>query len=644
MAAQENVKTAEPNSRPFMPKKTQDRPHIIRTPPLFDNAIDVSDPFWYSTNKGVTAEEYLIYAVSSSDVTPFVESGAAMNGVAMDFYNRLLERVEIPSLTIETKEFHDVRDALSKDIAVFRYKEKQPLLWVVFVGGTGTGKSTLFNAVCGASISTVGMERPTTNVPVVYIHTKNSLGEDFPFPGFPRSPEDAEASNHGAGKRLIVALHDRDEMDHLAVVDTPDLDSLDIENRRIAEDLYRLADLIIFVTSQEKYADEIPSRTLGRVEKERRPYFFLFNKTDPANTREEVIDFFRKRGLALDDKRVWFIPYMPAPSLQTLPGQEEFGRFAARFSETVRKETSRDFLIDQRNRRRAMLKRSVDFFLDLAEHENTAAGRWLQQLGALFEEQGRALFHQFETHFKRDNQGHIQQEIRRIYSRYDILSKPRHYVKQFVLAPLRLLGLRDRDADRVHRKDLAQIQKQADITPILSAMSAANRRVLETLSLETLGSPFSEALHREALVLSDKEIQERVGRLQERLIEWLEGKFRELAKGISKYKELGIYSTAIMWGGLILSFEVVLGGGITFIEAALDSFLAPLVTKGSVNLFAYHEIQGIARELDTGYRKGILDILEEQKQRYASCLEPFLIPEKTIKGLQDLKEELGTRE
>jgi len=583
----------------------------------------------------------LIYAVSSSDVSPFLESGAVMNGVAMDSYNRLLKRVEIPGLTIETKEFYDLRDALSKDIAVFLYKEKQPLIWVVFVGGTGTGKSTLFNALCGASISTVGMERPTTDVPVVYIRTKNSLDETFPFPDFPGGPENAETRNHGTGKRLIVVQHDRDEIDHLAVVDTPDLDSLDLENRRMAEDLYRLADLIIFVTSQEKYADEIPSRTLGRVEKEERPYFFLFNKADPANTGEEIIDFFRKRGLALDDKRVWFIPYMPAPSLQMFAGQEEFGRFAARFSETVRKETSRDFLSDQRNRRRAMLKRSVDSFLDLAERENTAAGRWLQQLGALFEEQGRALFHQFETRFKRDNQGHIQQEIRRIYSRYDILSKPRHYVKQLVLAPLRLLGLRDRDADRVHRKDLAQIQKQADITPILSAISAANRRVLETLFPETPGSAFSEALHRDALVLSDKEVQDRVGRLQERLIEWLEGKFSELARGIPRYKELGIYSTAIMWGGLILSFEVVLGGGISFIEAALDSFLAPLVTRGSVNLFAYHEIQGIARELDTGYREGILDILEEQKQRYASCLEPFLISGETIKGLQDLKEELG---
>jgi len=558
----------------------------------------------------------------------------------MDFDNRLLERVRIPGLAMEAQEFYDVRDALSKDIAVYRYKKTQPLLWVVFVGGTGTGKSTLFNALCGAAISAAGMERPTTAAPVVYVHATHSLDTAFPFSNPVSGEESAPSHAPTAGKEMIVFEHDRNEIDHLVMVDTPDLDSVDRENRRMAEDLYRLADLIIFVTSQEKYADEIPSRTLGRVKNEGVPYFFLFNKADPAATRDEVIDFFRNRGLALDGDRVWFIPYTPAPSVQTIAGQEAFGGFAARFFETVRKETFPDFLDERRHSRRARLIDAIDSFLDLVKRENGAAERWIHQLETLFEEQGNALFRPFEAHFKRDNQGHIQREIRRIYSRYDILSKPRHYIKQLALAPLRLLGLRERDADHARRKDLARIQKQADITPILAAISAANRRVLETLTPETPGSPFSEALHRDTLAFSDTEVRDRIERLQEGLIEWLEGKFRELARGIPKYKEVGIYSTAILWGGLILSFEIVLLGGIGFIEAALDSFLAPLVTKGSVSLFAYREIQAIAREMDARYRKGVLEILEEQKQRYASSLEPFLIREEMIRELKDLKTEL----
>jgi GTPase Era involved in 16S rRNA processing len=192
---------------------------------------------------------------------------------------------------------------------------------VVFVGGTGTGKSTLFNVLCGAAISAAGMERPTTAAPVVYVHATHSLDTAFPFSNPVSGEESALSHASTAGKEMIVFEHDRNEIDHLVMVDTPDLDSIDRENRRMAEDLYRLADLIIFVTSQEKYADEIPSRTLGRVKNEGVPYFFLFNKADPAATRDEVIDFFRNRGLAPDGDRYGFIPYTPALLFRRLSGR-----------------------------------------------------------------------------------------------------------------------------------------------------------------------------------------------------------------------------------------------------------------------------------------------------------------------------------
>ena len=579
----------------------------------------------------VTVQEYLTYGVFS---------GVIGGRAALSSYSGFPEKVDIPGLTTETRGFYDLRDNLAKNIAVLQYKEQQPLAWVVFVGGTGTGKSTLFNALCGAQISRVGVERPTTDVPVAYIHADHSPDETFPLSDVPIRGEHDETRNHGTGKHLVVSPHNRDDIAHLALVDTPDLDSLDLANRRMTEDLYRMADLIVFVTSQEKYADEIPSRMLSRVTREGRPYLFLFNKADPDTTREEVVAFFRKQEMDIEDNRVWLIPYTTSPSPQRLAAEESFVRFTDRFHEIVREESFLDFLADQRRFRVEQIRRSIASFLDLLEREKTAGDRWLHRLDALFEEQGRALFHQFETHFKRDNQGHIQQEIGKIYSRYDILSKPRHYIKQVVLAPLTFLGLRDRDGDHMHKKDLEEIRKQTDITPILSAISAANRRVLEDLHPEDQKSPFATALQQDTLVLSDREVQDHIERLQKDLMAWIERKFRDLAKGIPKYKEVGIYSTAIMWGGLILSFEIVIGGGIGVIEAALDSFLAPLVTKGSVSLFAYHEIQGIARELDAKYREGIQEILTKQKKRYVSCMEPFMIREDSITELEDLKTEL----
>ncbi len=96
---------------------------------------------------------------------------------------------------------------------------------------------------------------------------------------------------------------------------------------------------------------------------------------------------------------------------------------------------------------------------------------------------------------------------------------------------------------------------------------------------------------------------------------------RRVFRGAKKW---GIYSTSILWGLLIIAFEIVVGGGFSLLDAALDSAIAPFVTKGAVELFAYHEIQKVARELARRYQDGLLSVMKEQEKRYEECLDSLL--------------------
>ncbi len=138
----------------------------------------------------------------------------------------------------------------------------RPLLVVMLMGGTGVGKSTLLNALAGGSIAHASVQRPTTRDPVVYYH--ESVRPDRLDPAL---------------RHCRLVSHDRRELEQKVLVDTPDLDSNDLSNRDKLLRLLPVADVVLYVGSQEKYHDELVFN-LFREQRKRRAFGFVLNKWD----------------------------------------------------------------------------------------------------------------------------------------------------------------------------------------------------------------------------------------------------------------------------------------------------------------------------------------------------------------------------
>ena len=138
----------------------------------------------------------------------------------------------------------------------------RPLLVVMLMGGTGVGKSTLLNALAGGTIAPASFTRPTTRDPIVYYH--ESVRPDRLDP----------ALRHC---RLIP--HDRPNLEHKIIVDTPDVDSTELSNRDKLLRLLPVADVILYVGSQEKYHDQIVW-DIFQQQRKRRAFAFVLNKWD----------------------------------------------------------------------------------------------------------------------------------------------------------------------------------------------------------------------------------------------------------------------------------------------------------------------------------------------------------------------------
>jgi energy-coupling factor transporter ATP-binding protein EcfA2 len=122
---------------------------------------------------------------------------------------------------------------------------------VVLAGGTGSGKSSLFNALAGVDFSPVGVTRPITTAPHACVWEMEGAGPLLDWLGVSRRHRYARASALGAGEESLAGL---------VLLDLPDHDSVVGGNSGIVDRFVGLADLMIWVLDPQKYADAVVHR------------------------------------------------------------------------------------------------------------------------------------------------------------------------------------------------------------------------------------------------------------------------------------------------------------------------------------------------------------------------------------------------
>ncbi len=161
-------------------------------------------------------------------------------------------------------------------------------LVVVLLGSTGAGKSSLFNTLSGKSLSKTGVVRPTTMTAVAVTSPRDSLPAGL-----------TTLRSEG----LVEIVVDEAARTGLAVVDSPDFDSVETGNRTLARTLLETADLLIFVTTDTRYADDVPWQVLLRARERGVPIVAVMNRLplDDEDAHAVLTDFKRliaENGLA----------------------------------------------------------------------------------------------------------------------------------------------------------------------------------------------------------------------------------------------------------------------------------------------------------------------------------------------------------
>jgi GTP-binding protein EngB required for normal cell division len=167
---------------------------------------------------------------------------------------------------------------------------------VALAGSTGSGKSSLFNAITGLDLADVGARRPTTSVALASVWGADGAGDLLDWLGIRRRHRIEHASALSGPRETELA--------GLVLLDLPDHDSTATAHMAEVDRLFDLVDLFVWVVDPQKYADmALYHRYLDRLTAHRDVVIVVLNQIDLLSPdeqracRDDLIRLLADRGL-----------------------------------------------------------------------------------------------------------------------------------------------------------------------------------------------------------------------------------------------------------------------------------------------------------------------------------------------------------
>jgi energy-coupling factor transporter ATP-binding protein EcfA2 len=159
---------------------------------------------------------------------------------------------------------------------------------LALAGGTGSGKSSLLNALAGTQVSPVGAVRPVTAEPVAWVPADQA--------------DELRPLLEWIGVERVVTHRDR-RFDDLCLIDLPDYDSVERAHRARVDEVLPKVDAVCWVLDPQKYNDRVLHEDYLRpLAHHAKRALFAVNRRDTlgpeAAVREVVADV--RRTLAAD--------------------------------------------------------------------------------------------------------------------------------------------------------------------------------------------------------------------------------------------------------------------------------------------------------------------------------------------------------
>lgn len=481
---------------------------------------------------------------------------------------------------------------------------------VVLVGSTGAGKSTLVNSLARGAVTTSSAVRPTTREPVVWTHRQHErrYGADL-LPGFATDE-----------RSLRVVAHEDPRFADVTVVDTPDLDSVVTEHRALADEVLAAADLCVWVTTAQRYADAVPWEVLRGAGQRGVPLVVVLNRV-PDDAAAAVAADLRQRlagaAVAADgsDLTVLTVPEREDLTDDWLPPTDvaEFAEVVAALGESDRRS---DVV---RTALRASLAHATSMARDVAD---AVAGE---------QDEARGLQDAAEAAYGRQEQALVEALRdgrlihREVLDRWQAFVGTGEMMRAVSAGVSRVRGWVQRVWGGPDRTDTVRHEARSELAATIArhadraATDTAEAWELSTAGRELLGT------QRGRLWRADPAIDDRAAQLLDRWQDELAALVEQQGQGrrrIAQVASLGVNGTA----AVLMLAVFAQTGGLTGAEFGITAGAAAVQQRVLEHVFGSAAARTLVARARQSLEAGIVDVLTMDRRRFLDLLAEHTAP------------------
>lgn len=538
-------------------------------------------------------------------------------------WNQFLDSYELPPVMAGEAELFELQLRL---VNLRRRLRDGPLapLRIAFFGPTGAGKSKLFSSLIGKYVSQSGYKRPFTRRSRYYLHDE--------------------------WRSLAPALHGEAEMHEdpawvdVILVDTPDFDSVDQDNRAEAERVFMESDGFLFVTDALKYADASTWEYLRKIHSSEKLCQVILNKvnsqTVPLSFEQRFASTFgSKESEAAADKvskkngsprkaaatlrPLIVVPEFPMDDATLIesghPAMQQLSAAAHVLAEDDRAKVSVDMFT---NEAEGLFVRT-NSLLEKVEERRTQLAKLQHQLGVRYEECRTRLSNRLSTGLDPAVRDEVFERVVKRMDKIDVLRYPR----KLISLPFR--GLKTLVAGWRSGKDdpSSDVQDVADdpiSTETFHLLETELIRLADETRIDITSTPgLEDILKRERfrqLRLTHEEVEKHFAEHQEKFTQWVADHARDTAAEITGENKAKFILSQVLFNAVVIGAQVSTAGGMSVLEIGVDSVLSPWVAKAVTMAIGNEKVTEFEQKAHEEHQKSLAAVLSHGRDRFTEYL------------------------